>query len=342
MGTQGLLAAARAENGAAIIDSSMWTQHEHVLEGADFAVVVTRHRARDWYPITAVDRRPDWVCLMAWLDGKCETDAWERRPTEELLLFLDWRFDHYLVGREMDGDPAVYDREDIDWWCSQEVRELGEDDELALPAAVDAPHLDGWRQDFLRFLDAEGFRRRGDEWAAAASVWAQRNKERNLLGLGPGDAKPGEEVARRASFLDRIAGEATKEWGQMLWQEHRQAWANARLAGDDLLGPWQHVIETVVVPEPADVVAQVLAAGLGRLPEVPVLVAVNHASRNLAQSQVTAVGDELRGLGLAGVFAMPALKQFGQFGQQLLRPGGEAAALGNRLARYVGGVLRRV
>ncbi|MFD9323918.1 hypothetical protein ACFWDQ_40905, partial [Streptomyces sp. NPDC060053] len=235
--------------------------------------------------------------------------------------------------------------ENAQWWSYHAFADQfgpDEDDDLRLPAEDEAPLLDEWRADFLSFLAKEGARRHGAMWTQAAAQWAGRNKDRNLRGLRPGECE-GAEVAQE--FTLAVEEDAIREWGLDVWQSQFPVWEAAREAGDDLLPPWAHLLETVALPRDPEEIATHLRRQLHGLPDKPTVVALARAESRLGSDRLTAVRDVLMDNGYPGLVVLPELRAFSELHRNIGRVAdraGEAAGAANRLAHVVTNTLREV
>jgi Mrp family chromosome partitioning ATPase len=337
---------ARARFDVVVIDAGGSFQHRALTERADVAVALVQHDDDYWAESRLVDRRPDRIQFFAWLNK--EFAAFRNgigrplKPLEELLSFLDVEFGYWVRYRTDDGDLAVYDpddREDVEaWWAEHDAisSSLLEDpyDAYQLPEEQERADLDQWRAEFIAQLADEGARRHGQTWAQAARQWAQRNKDRNLRGLRPGELEPADVAGEFTAFVE---DRALARWGRQMWDQY-SVWAVAREAGDDLAKEWAHLLETERIPRKPHDIADQLRAQLRGLPDVPTLLALARAEPGLGHDRVAAVREEVIDGGFLGLVVVPRLRALTELARRPERAAdlpGEAAGASNRLAHVV-------
>jgi hypothetical protein len=346
-----VLEQARARFDVVVIDAGGAFQHRALCERADVAVALVQHDDDYWAGYRLVDRRPDRIQFFAWLNK--EFGAFRNgigrplKPLEKLQAFLDVEFGYWVCYRTEDGDLAVYDPDDSEdveeWWAEHEAisSSLREDpyEAYQLPDERDRADLDQWRDDFLAQLAGEGVRRHGQTWAQAAREWAQRNKDRNLRGLRPGELEPADVAGE---FADVVEDRALARWGQQMWDQY-SVWAAAQEAGDDLANEWEHLLETVRIPRRPDEIAGQLSGQLRGLPDVPTVLALARAEPGLGHDRVAAVREEVIDGGFLGLVVVPRLNALSDLARNPGRAAelsGEAGGVGNRLAHVVSMALR--
>ncbi|WP_439681641.1 hypothetical protein [Embleya sp. MST-111070] len=341
---------ARAMFDIVIADAGHALQHPEWIDFADVTVALAPYRRAIWTAERRlIDRRPDHVRFFAWLD-----EAFDRfnrdggrpmEPLEKLLAFLDEEFLFYVSDREEDGNPAVYDLSDpqdiVDWWSTYALadgigpREEDDDPDLWLPDEDEVSYLDQWRADFLSFLNDEGLRRHGDVWVQARTRWPAHSKDRNLKELRPGERQ---DATILPEFAITAEAAAIATWGSEMWQSQYPVWEAARETGDDLLGPWTHLLEIVDLPYgPREIAAQ-LRLGMRDQPDKPTVVALARAEDMLGADRLTAVRDALMDDGYGGLVVLPELRAFAGLLYEVDRladRAGEAAGVANRLAHVV-------
>ncbi|MDT9700178.1 MULTISPECIES: hypothetical protein [Streptomyces] len=359
-----LIERARTMFDVVIVDIGNGGYHSDWCAFADMTVGVVLHKEEMWAGKRLVDRRPDSIRFFAWLNdqfNRFRTGGRLLSPLEKMLNYLDEEFLFYVTDRESDGEPMVYDAsnpEDVEqWWSSyafadqigvdedeegeDENEAEGDDGGLWLPAEHEAPYLDQWREEFLSFLAVEGRRRHENVWDQAAQQWAARNKARNLKGLQPGER----EVAHDASqeFASAVEDDAVTRWGLEMWRTQFPVWEAAREAGDDLIRPWGHLLETVALPHDPSDIAGHLRQQLHGLPDQPTVVVLARAENRLGADRLTSVRDELMDDGYRGLVILPELRALAEMlrdVETVAKRGGEAAGAANRLAHVVANTLR--
>ncbi|MFI0742795.1 hypothetical protein ACH4PU_32640 [Streptomyces sp. NPDC021100] len=345
-----LLTEAKNAYDVVVIDAGNAFRLAHLTELADITLAVVPYQRHHWFDDEVIDRRPDWVKFLAWLDSQYSQYSAVSRaetPLEQLLTFLDVAFSYYVMWRGSDGEPAVYDLDDPEdaeaWWGDYEhAARVTDEDYVELPREEDAPYLDVWRSDFLAFLDAEGAARHPQTWSEASAQWAPRSRQRNEQGLQPGQSHDGRDVPR-TRFLQDIKDEALHRWGETLWNEHHRVWEAAIEAGDDLLSPWGHLVEAVQRPRAAVDIARRLTAELGSVPSSRTCIIVNQCEHNLGYHDLVAVREVLQDEGFESVLPLPRLSGFQRLthdASQLAKPGGVEAGAANRIALAASTVLR--
>ncbi len=332
-----------------VIDVGNGFQQPHLAELADLVMAVVPYKRHEWFETEVVDRRPDWVRFLAWLDDQYLQYSLinsATTPVEQLLTFLDIQFAFYVMDRAEDGNPDVYsadDPEDLnDWWSDYDYADrVGEGDYVELPSEDEAPELDAWRRDFLDFVRLEGARRHLETWTEASEQWSARSRQRNEQGLCPGQSQ--DDEAAHTRFLRNIEDKAIQRWGDSLWQDQHSVWAAAREAGDDLLAPWQDLVEKVQHTRPAADIARKLTVEAGLEPTSSTLIVLNQTDYNLGRHDLAAVRDALQNQGFATAVTLPRLKAFEELlysPSELAKQGGLAAGAANRIALAVSSALR--
>ncbi|WP_139275464.1 hypothetical protein [Mangrovactinospora gilvigrisea] len=333
------------DGGRGLVPQRHWPDH------ADAVLALMPHDRALWAGTRLVDRRPADIRMFAWLQERLKrfTRAGQRtvEPLEKMLGFLDEGFVLYVLNRQNDDDPAVYDASDPEdlqeWWEDYDFMdglEPVEEDDFALPAEDRAPHLDEWRADYLAFLAEEGERRHGVLWRQATTQWALRNKIRNLAGLGVGERDAAEVMEE---FAEAVEEEAIATWGGDSWRVNWPVWIAAREAGDDLLAPWAHLLEIVeVVPAPQQIADQ-LHSQVRDLPGSPTIITVmGRAGRPIGASQLAGVRDALMDQGYGGLVVLPHLTDLADLPyhiERVAQRAGEAPGAANRLADVLTRVL---
>ncbi|MEV4374568.1 hypothetical protein AB0J71_46460 [Nonomuraea sp. NPDC049637] len=341
---------ARGRADVVVVDAGFRLEHQAVLDAAD-AVIALAPDSMPWTSTELVDLRPDWVQLMAWLDERFAGFT-RTTPMRHLLNFLDLAFSCYVLDRDEDGDPAVYDIHDPgevdEWWGdSLPAASIDADDVAELVWSADELLEDGeadrraWRQDFLAFLQQEGQRRHPGLWQRATRHWMEAHDEPD----GPVDDRRATVVDADylEEFLAHIDGEAVQRWGEKLWQDYHPVWAAALEAGDDLTQSYDHLLLTRHHPLAPAVVAHEITRQLRPLP-VPVdVILISRTTNHISPHQLAEVREVLREDGVADVRVMPhstALASLMHDGGALTRQPAAARGAADHLAHVVATVLR--
>ncbi|MFD7553584.1 hypothetical protein ACFV9E_03470 [Streptomyces sp. NPDC059835] len=369
------IAQARQLYDVVVLDAGF--QQRELAGDGDLALAVMTERRRGggsvWTDTEVTDRRPKHVQMWQWLDDQLVRNPLPvPEPEERMRTFLDLMFAEYVEDRATHADPAVYDAadsEDVeDWWGACESAlggnidewwgDVDDFDDLSADGSVPAEHpdnaaegeigpsgrpveaedLDNWRQDFIEFLDQEGARRQPELWPLATADWADRNRERQLADLAPGERTEAERWQELDSFLADVEPEALEKWGAGLWEEHRARWAAAFIHEEDLLEPFEDAIEYREVPRSGADIAADLAHEIHGLPPMPVLGVLARTRHDLDARTLNETALRIKDHGPAGLVVLPDLQEWAALRgapAALAEPGPRAAAVSLALARDV-------
>ncbi|MEW1760358.1 hypothetical protein AB0393_28090 [Streptomyces cyaneofuscatus] len=161
-----LITEAARTHDTVVLDAGMAFQLRHLVEHTDAVLALVAYQGEVWGHTENTAR------LMQFLDREFAFYAESLLEAEELGEDLD--FDVYA-----DDDPVDVDH----WWSEYAYALLTTDGWPRLPGEKEADRLDSWRADFLTFLAPEGCLRHPATWDTVATVWAKRNRDRNLRGL---------------------------------------------------------------------------------------------------------------------------------------------------------------
>ncbi|WP_431921501.1 hypothetical protein [Nonomuraea jabiensis] len=333
---------------------------EDLLALADMTVALVPSDVK-WADHRVIDHRPEWVQCLDWLDARYAEYAYDQEleastPVERLVDFLHVRFAWYVMDRLTDNDPAVYDRSDSAteaWWgdddSGTDLYGLPDEEDLEEAQDPDSAEVDVelWQEEFLAFLADEGLRRHPATWKQACTTWREHQRGTSVLQVIRSVARDSPE--RRNEFLNDIAEEALSRWGTM-WEQQAPRWRAAREAGEDLVSPWSHQLETRTDLRPTEAVVRDLRRHLdarGLLDVVSgteLIVAVARASTAIGHQQLEAVKEMLLEGGVADVITIPddrLLSPAVGGVEEQLRTGGATTAAAHRIARAVANVLEQ-
>lgn len=339
-------------------------QRRHLADGSDLILAMMTDRPQGsggsalWTYTEVIDRRPQQVQMLQWLDEQLAGHpSQELSPLETLMTFLDLMFGVYSAARSEDGEASVYDASDPDeveeWWGdfhnvlhwgSPDLDDTEDDEEgpgsapagdAASKVGVD---LDVWRADFIRFLDHEGRARHPEHWPQATAGWAERHRQRQREGLAPGDMSEDEWWVVLKEFFANVEERAVERWGLSLWEEHRARWAAAVIRDEDLFAPFEGLVEYNQLPRQAAVIAQDLAGEVRGLPPAPVLGVLGRSRHAIDAGQLNETAAAITQHGLSGLMVLPELHEWGTLWGNpagLASPSPRAAAASLALARSV-------
>ncbi|MFJ1742519.1 hypothetical protein ACIOG4_28070 [Streptomyces microflavus] len=321
-------------------------QRRALVDAGDLVLAVMpdrHHRSGSWWTDQrVVDRRPAHVQMWEWLGEQLfRWDPPAPDPVQRLMMLLDFMFAVYTVARAEDGDPRVYDPSDAEeveeWWgdityvaSASDTYDLDADDydpaedgdeieddpfdvgdrHVTTASVPRGAELDAWRTDFVSFLHAEGLRRHPDEWAHVASSWPERHRQREAAGLRPGHRSEEEWRQVLTAFFAEVEEDAVDTWGLELWEAYRSRWATALVRNENLLRPFDDLVETTEYLRQASDVAKDLAAEMRGLPLVPALGVLSRARHDIDAGQFNETAAAVTEHGLTGLVLLPDLNEW--------------------------------
>ncbi|WP_274036602.1 hypothetical protein [Streptomyces sp. MMBL 11-1] len=268
----------------------------------------------------------------------------------------EWWEDIALVAFGLD-EPDDYDYDyDYDYEEDEEEEEGDGDDEEVEDGSPDAARgllasatpgdaeLDTWRADFIRFLHDEGQRRHPVQWWDVAASWPDRHRERQAAGLGPGQRSEEEWWPVLSAFFDEVEDDAVATWGPELWERYRSRWATALVRNEDLVAPFDDLVETKEIRRQGSDIAQDLAGRMRGLPRRPVLGVLARARHDVDARQFNDTAEAVVEHGLGGLTLLPDLAEWTHLWgdlSSLVTPSPRAASTALALAQAVTGLLPR-